>query len=225
MDSKLTNVVVSLGVILVIFAVIMFALGTQHPPRGRPLLRPRRSRAAGDRAGGPGAAQRRKGLNKPLEGIYVALTTPFKGDEVSASRLKENVFKLNQTGVAGYLVLGSTGESVSLTDAESLELVEAVLEAASPAKKVLVGTARESTKGTIDFAASSARLKVSTVEMSGFGALARTARPRPQRARSLHVSRMTEPCAINSSKTVRVTMAMSKAAPAAISRLITAAGL
>ncbi|HMA53969.1 MAG TPA: dihydrodipicolinate synthase family protein [Acidobacteriota bacterium] len=93
-------------------------------------------------------------MNKPLEGIYVALTTPFKGDEVSASRLKENVLKLNETGVAGYLVLGSTGESVSLTDAESLELVEAVLEAASPAKKVLVGTARESTKGTIDFAAS-----------------------------------------------------------------------
>ena len=30
MDSKLTNVVVSLGVILVIFAVIMFALGTQQ---------------------------------------------------------------------------------------------------------------------------------------------------------------------------------------------------
>src|SRR5512142_843487 len=30
MDSKLTNVVISLGVILVIFAVIMFALGTQQ---------------------------------------------------------------------------------------------------------------------------------------------------------------------------------------------------
>jgi 4-hydroxy-2-oxoglutarate aldolase len=93
-------------------------------------------------------------LKKPLEGIHVALTTPFKGDEVSASRLKENVLKLNRTAVAGYLVLGSTGESVSLTDAESLELVEAVLEAASPDKKVLVGTARESTKGTIDFTAS-----------------------------------------------------------------------
>ncbi len=93
-------------------------------------------------------------MNKPLEGIYVALTTPFKGDEIAASRLRENVLKLNETAVAGYLVLGSTGESVSLTDAESLELVEAVLEAASPAKKVLVGTARESTKGTIDFTAS-----------------------------------------------------------------------
>ncbi|OGD29111.1 MAG: hypothetical protein A2V57_09030 [Candidatus Aminicenantes bacterium RBG_19FT_COMBO_65_30] len=90
-------------------------------------------------------------MSKPLEGVYAALTTPFAGDEVSTERIRENVRKLNRTGLAGYLVLGSTGESVSLTDAESLELVEAVAEAAAPEKKILVGTARESTKGTIDF--------------------------------------------------------------------------
>jgi len=93
-------------------------------------------------------------MNKPLEGVYVALTTPFSGDGIAAEKLKDNVRKLNATAVAGYLVLGSTGESVSLTDAESLELVDAVLEAASPEKKVLVGTAREWTQGTIDFTAS-----------------------------------------------------------------------
>ena len=90
-------------------------------------------------------------MNKPLEGIYVALTTPFVGDEIFPDKLKDNVRRLNATGVAGYLVLGSTGESVSLTDDESLELVRAVLEAAAPDKKVFVGTARESTKTTIDF--------------------------------------------------------------------------
>lgn len=92
-------------------------------------------------------------MSKPLEGVYVALTTPFAGDEIAPDKLRENVRRLNGTAVAGYLVLGSTGESVSLTDAESLALVEAVLEAASPEKKVLVGTARESTKATIEFAA------------------------------------------------------------------------
>ena len=90
-------------------------------------------------------------MNKPLEGVYAALTTPFVGDEVSTDKIRENVQKLNRTGLAGYLVLGSTGESVSLTDGESLRLVEAVAEAAAPGKKVLVGTARESTKVTIDF--------------------------------------------------------------------------
>ena len=92
-------------------------------------------------------------MNKPLEGVYVALTTPFSGDEIAPDKLRENVRRLNGTAVAGYLVLGSTGESVSLTDAESLALVEAVLETAAPDKKVLVGTAREWTKGTIDFTA------------------------------------------------------------------------
>jgi 4-hydroxy-2-oxoglutarate aldolase len=93
-------------------------------------------------------------MTPPLAGIYVALTTPFDGDTIAPDKLRENVRRLNATGVAGYLVLGSTGESVSLTDAESLALVEAVLEAAAPDKKVLVGTAREWTKGTIDFTAS-----------------------------------------------------------------------
>ncbi len=93
-------------------------------------------------------------MNKPLEGVFVALTTPFDGDGVSTAKLRDNVRRLNATAVAGYLVLGSTGESVSLTDSESLELVDSVLEAAAAEKKVLVGTAREWTKGTIDFTAS-----------------------------------------------------------------------
>jgi 4-hydroxy-2-oxoglutarate aldolase len=90
-------------------------------------------------------------MSKPLEGVYIALTTPFVDDEVSTEKVRENVRKYNRTDLAGYLVLGSTGESVSLTDAESEKLVEAVVAAAAPGKKVLVGTARESTKGTIDF--------------------------------------------------------------------------
>jgi len=90
-------------------------------------------------------------MNKPLAGIYAALTTPFARDDISIDGIKDNVRRLNATGLVGYLVLGSTGESVSLSDAESLALVEAVLEAAAPGKKVLVGTARESTRGTIEF--------------------------------------------------------------------------
>jgi 4-hydroxy-2-oxoglutarate aldolase len=90
-------------------------------------------------------------LSKPLAGVYAALTTPFAGDEIAVDKLRDNIQKYNRTDLAGYLVLGSTGESVSLTDEESLRLVEAVVAAAGPDKKILVGTARESTKGTIDF--------------------------------------------------------------------------
>jgi 4-hydroxy-2-oxoglutarate aldolase len=102
-------------------------------------------------------------VSKPLAGVYVALTTPFDGEDIAAEKIKDNVRRLNKTDLAGYLVLGSTGESVSLTDRESLTLVEAVLEVADPAKKVLVGTARESTRETVAFTNSLPERGVSAV--------------------------------------------------------------
>lgn len=85
-----------------------------------------------------------------LEGVFAALTTPFVDDEVSIPKFEENVRKLNGTGLAGYLVLGSTGECVSLSDAESESVVRAARAAAAPGKAVIAGTARESTRLTID---------------------------------------------------------------------------
>jgi len=90
-------------------------------------------------------------MSGPFAGIFVALTTPFDKDEVSPERIAANVERLNGTGLAGYLVLGTTGESVSLTDEESTALARAVRRAASPGKLVLAGTAREATRLTIDF--------------------------------------------------------------------------
>lgn len=92
-------------------------------------------------------------MTLPLEGVFIALTSPFAGDGVSAAKIRENVEKYNRTDLSGYLVLGSTGESVLLSDDESERLVEAVLAAAAPGRKILVGTARESTRATIDFTA------------------------------------------------------------------------
>jgi 4-hydroxy-2-oxoglutarate aldolase len=90
-------------------------------------------------------------MNKPLAGIFAALTTPFVGADPSAEKLRDNVRKYNRTGLAGYVVLGSTGEGVSLTDEESADIVEAVVESAGTDKTIIVGTARESTKATLDF--------------------------------------------------------------------------
>lgn len=89
-------------------------------------------------------------MNK-LEGIFAALTTPFIGDEVSIPRFEENIRKYNAAGLVGYVVLGSTGECVSLSDAESEALVHAARAAAAPGKAVIAGTARESTRLTVDF--------------------------------------------------------------------------
>ena len=85
-----------------------------------------------------------------FQGIFPALTTPFEVDGwVSLGGLKENIRRYNKTGLAGYLVLGSTGESVMLLRAEEDAVLAAVKEAAAPGKLLIAGTGAESTAETI----------------------------------------------------------------------------
>ena len=90
-------------------------------------------------------------MTQRFKGIYTPLTTPFKGGQISPEKFKENIRRYNAFDLSGYLVIGSTGESVYLSDIESEELVSAAVEAAEPGKTVIVGTARESTQLTLDF--------------------------------------------------------------------------
>jgi 4-hydroxy-2-oxoglutarate aldolase len=85
-----------------------------------------------------------------FQGIFPALTTPFEVDGwVSLGGLKENIRRYNKTGLAGYLVLGSTGESVMLLRAEEDAVLAAVKEVAAPGKLLIAGTGAESTAETI----------------------------------------------------------------------------
>ncbi|MGA2299208.1 MAG: dihydrodipicolinate synthase family protein [Candidatus Acidiferrum sp.] len=85
-----------------------------------------------------------------FRGIFPALTTPFEADGwVSLGRLKENIRRYNKTGLAGYLVLGSTGEAVMLLRAEEDAVLAAVKEVAAPGKLLIAGTGAESTAETI----------------------------------------------------------------------------
>ena len=85
-----------------------------------------------------------------FQGIFPALTTPFEVDGwVSIGGLKENIRRYNKTGLAGYLVLGSTGESVMLLRAEADAVLAAVKEVAAPGKLLIAGTGAESTAETI----------------------------------------------------------------------------
>lgn len=86
-----------------------------------------------------------------LKGIFAALSTPFIGEKISPEKLEENMRKYNSFDLAGYVVIGTTGESVFLSDEESEKLVLAAKEAISPEKKIIVGTGRESTKATLEF--------------------------------------------------------------------------
>lgn len=86
-----------------------------------------------------------------LQGIYPPIATPFDaGGNIFKAKLRHNVEKWNKTGLSGYVVCGSTGESVYLTTEEKLQLWECVAEYAAPEKLLMAGTGMESVRETVD---------------------------------------------------------------------------
>jgi len=86
-----------------------------------------------------------------FKGIFTPLTTPFFRDRIHLGKLEENINLYNSLDLSGFLVLGSTGENVYLSDEESEEIVKTAKRAAARGKIILAGTARESTKVTLEF--------------------------------------------------------------------------
>jgi 4-hydroxy-2-oxoglutarate aldolase len=85
-----------------------------------------------------------------LAGIFPALTTPFAADGgVSLEDVKHNIRRYNETELAGYVVLGSTGESVLLQSSEMDAVLGAVKETAAAGKILIAGSGAESTADTI----------------------------------------------------------------------------
>jgi 4-hydroxy-2-oxoglutarate aldolase len=86
-----------------------------------------------------------------LQGIFPPIATPFNHEgEVWKTKVQHNVEKWNLTGLAGYVVCGSTGESVMLTTEEKTQLWEWVAQYAAPEKLLIAGTGVESVRETVD---------------------------------------------------------------------------
>ena len=85
-----------------------------------------------------------------LQGIFPPITTPFDhAGNLYAAKLQHNIEKWNRTTLAGYVVIGSTGESVMLTAEEKVELWEMVARHAAPEKLLIAGTGVESVRETV----------------------------------------------------------------------------
>jgi len=85
-----------------------------------------------------------------LQGIFAPITTPFDhAGNIYAAKLQHNIEKWNRTTLAGYVVIGSTGESVLLTAEEKVELWEMVARHAAPEKLLIAGTGVESVRETV----------------------------------------------------------------------------
>ena len=88
-----------------------------------------------------------------LEGIFAPITTPFYPDErLYLKKLEFNVARLSLTALSGIVALGSTGETVALNDAETLEVLRVTAESASEEKVLIAGIGRESARATLDLA-------------------------------------------------------------------------
>lgn len=86
-----------------------------------------------------------------LSGIYPPITTPFDYDgNIFERKLQFNVERWNQTKLSGYVVCGSTGESVMLTPEEKIRCWELVAQYAAPEKLLIAGTGVESVRETVD---------------------------------------------------------------------------
>lgn len=86
-----------------------------------------------------------------LQGIFPPLTAPFNHEgDLYESKVRFNVEKLNLTQVSGYVVGGSTGESVMLSTPEKARLWDLVAKHAGPGKLLIAGTGAESVRETLE---------------------------------------------------------------------------
>jgi 4-hydroxy-2-oxoglutarate aldolase len=86
-----------------------------------------------------------------LNGLLLPITTPFTADgEIDFDGLVSNIRRWNQTGIIGYIVLGSTGERVNLDEREYLEVIETARRAVPESMTFIVGAGQQSTRTTIE---------------------------------------------------------------------------
>ena len=85
-----------------------------------------------------------------LQGIFPPITTPFDHNgDIYVSKIEHNVTKWNLTALSGYVVMGSTGESVHCTPEEKFKVWEEVAKHAAPEKLLIAGTGVESVRETV----------------------------------------------------------------------------
>ncbi|PEO20845.1 4-hydroxy-tetrahydrodipicolinate synthase, partial [Bacillus wiedmannii] len=89
---------------------------------------------------------------KKIKGAFPVLITPMdEFQEINWNGVKQNVNYFIDQKVAGIIINGSTGEFVSLSKEERFKMVETVLKEVDGRIPVIVGTAAETTKETIEY--------------------------------------------------------------------------
>lgn len=94
-----------------------------------------------------------------LNGIYPPIPTPFnKKGRIAVDALKSNLTFLNSYDLRGFVVLGSNGEYVMLTEDEKLLVMETARAAIPSEKLMIAGTGCQSTEATINLTKKAAKI-------------------------------------------------------------------
>ncbi len=103
----------------------------------------------------PGAVN----LEARLAGIFAPICTPFAANEdVDHGALRFNLARYAESGILGYLALGSNGENRSLAEDEKLRVLDDVVRHRGPGQVVLAGAAYDGQREAERFLAAAADL-------------------------------------------------------------------
>lgn len=92
-----------------------------------------------------------------LNGIFPPIPTSFDMNEnLALDKMKSNLETLSRFDLSGFLILGSNGESVMLSENEKIQVFESARVAIPKNKIMLAGTGGQSTKETISLSKSAA---------------------------------------------------------------------
>lgn len=84
----------------------------------------------GDDIGHFSGKEKRVQTTENFSGLWIPLITPFSNGAVDYPALTRLVDHLRPTGIAGFVVCGSTGEAAALDETEQLSVLDTVLQAA-----------------------------------------------------------------------------------------------
>jgi dihydrodipicolinate synthase/N-acetylneuraminate lyase len=79
-----------------------------------------------------------EGTTMKLGGVLPPITIPFQDGKLALDKLKKNFQKWNKTGLSAFLILGSNGESVYLSENEKIRVVEISRESIPKSKIMMV---------------------------------------------------------------------------------------
>jgi len=90
-------------------------------------------------------------LASKLTGILLPVVTPFDQQmKLDHQAMAQNLSLWKETGISGYVMVGSTGERVHLDESEYLQLIETARAATPSELAFIAGAGQQSTVGTIN---------------------------------------------------------------------------